>query len=94
MLTPEQQAWVESRSDTKTITIVPYDERTEVLFEKVRVKIIDLLETGTLAEHCGASSFGISGQDEIDVSIVATKEQFDDYVYKLEQVFGPARPLS
>ncbi|HEY4512319.1 MAG TPA: GrpB family protein [Candidatus Paceibacterota bacterium] len=90
MLTADQERWVESLSD-RLVSIVPYDPRTEELFAKVREKIHALLGSEAIVEHTGASSFGISGQDEIDISIVANKEQFSTYIPKLEKVFGPVR---
>ncbi len=91
MLTPEQQKWIDSLSAERIISIVPYDSRTEELFGIVKHKITDLLGPDVVVEHCGASSFGISGQDEIDVSIVANKDKFDEYITKLETIFGEVR---
>ncbi len=87
MLTPEQEKWVNSRSENK-ISVVPYDSRTERLFLEIKNKIHSILGDEVEVEHCGASSFGISGQDEIDVSVLANKSQFDDYVLRLEKEFG------
>ena len=92
MLTPEQEEWIESLSD-RTISIVPYDPRTEELFTKVKERIFSVLGTDVEIEHCGASSFGISGQNEIDVSVVVEKEKFEDYIPKLEKIFGPVRTI-
>ena len=89
MLTPEQEEWIEKSLSDRIITIVPYDTRTEELFERVKTKIRNLLGEDVVVEHCGASSFGISGQDEIDVSIVVSKDMFDEYIPKLEKEFGP-----
>lgn len=92
MLTQKQKEWVESRSD-KPIFVVPYDPRSEELFHKVKDKIQHILGPQVTVEHSGASSLGISGQDEIDVSIVADKSLFDEYIPKLEKEFGPVRAL-
>lgn len=92
MLTPEQAKWIESLSD-RIVKIVPYDPRTEELFARVRDKIVGALGADVAVEHGGASSLGISGQDEIDVSVVATKEQFAQYIPRLETIFGPVRSL-
>jgi len=90
MLTKEQKEWVEARSD-KPIFVVPYDLRAGELYEKVKKKIQNLLGTETVIEHSGASSLGISGQDEIDVSVVIRKDQFALYISKLEKEFGPVK---
>jgi len=87
MLTPEQEEWVNSLSD-RIITVVPYDPRTERLFLSVKKKVQDVLGTDVRVEHCGASSLGISGQDEIDVSIIVSKDRFGEYASKLDGVVG------
>ena len=93
MLTPEQEKWVESLSSDRKIFIVPYDSGTEDLFTRVKKKIYSVLGLNVTVEHCGASSLGISGQDEIDISIVVSKEKFEEYIPKLEKIFGPVRSL-
>ncbi len=90
MLTPEQALWIESLSDRAAV-VVPYDPRTEELFARVKEKIMRILGKNTLVEHCGASSFGITGQDEIDVSIVVTKDMFAECLPVLERAFGSVR---
>ena len=90
MLTPDQEKWIESMSE-RPISIVPYDPRIEELFGIVKEKIHTLLGPDVLVEHTGASLFGISGQDEIDVSIIVDKSEFPKYIPKLETVFGPVR---
>ena len=90
MLTPEQEAWINTLSD-RVISIVPYDHRSEELFDLVKEKIHNLLGEDVLVEHGGSTIFGIAGQDEVDVSIVAPKEKFPEYVPKLETMFGLVR---
>lgn len=87
MLTREQEEWVNSLSD-RQISIVPYDPRTERLFKSVEKKIHGILGVDVAIEHCGASSLGISGQDEIDISIVTTRDRFADYVSRLDGRLG------
>jgi len=90
MLTPEQEKWINSLSD-RQVVIVPYDDRSERLFNEVKKEIHNLLGPEVKVEHVGASSLGISGQNEIDVSIVINKDKFDEYISKLETVFGPVK---
>lgn len=44
-------------------------------------------------EHHGASSMGISGQDEIDTYIPVDVTVFDEYISKLTKVFGEPRKI-
>lgn len=90
MLTSDQAKWIDSLSD-RQILVVPYDPRSEDLFNKVRDRIHTILGHDVVVEHCGASGLGISGQDEIDVSIAVMKDKFADYIPLLEVEFGPVR---
>ncbi len=90
MLTKPQQEWINTLLESK-IVIVPYDTRAERLFEITKNRVHKVLGNEVVVEHCGASSFGISGQDEIDVSILATQDVFDDYISKLEKEFGAVK---
>lgn len=90
MITSEQEEWINSLSDRK-VNIVPYDDIAERLFNEVKVEIHNLLGPEVKVEHVGSSSLGISGQDEIDVSIVTNRDKFDEYISKLETIFGPVQ---
>ncbi|MDO8496867.1 MAG: GrpB family protein [bacterium] len=93
MLTPEQEKWIETLSSDRTISIVPYDPRTEELFDRVRDKIKGVLGPDINVCHVGASSFGISGQDEIDVQVPVEIEKFPVYIPLLEIIFGEVRKI-
>jgi len=88
MLTKKQEEWINGLGD-KPIHVFPYDDRTERLYSVVEEKIKGILGEEIMVEHCGASSLGISGQDEIDVSIVTVSEKFIEYAMKLEETVGP-----
>lgn len=90
MLTHEQEKWIESLSD-RIINIVPYDTKAEEFFNIVKKKIFSVLGNDVKVEHGGSTIFRISGQDEVDVSVVADKEKFSEYIPKLETIFGPVR---
>jgi hypothetical protein len=66
MLTQEQQKWIEHLSDIDQIVIVPFDITAQEKFEKVREIITSNLGESIPFIHGGATSLGISGQDEID----------------------------
>jgi len=92
MITPEQEKWIEGLSD-RVISIVPYDPRSEELFESVKRKIESVLGKGVEICHIGSSYLGISGQNEIDVQIPVEKEKFSIYIPLLEKVFGEVRKI-
>ena len=87
MITPEQEAWINTLSD-KIISISPYDPQSQILFERIQKKIHSLLGEDVTVEQGGSTIFGIAGQNEVDVSIVVPKEKFPEYISKLEAMFG------
>jgi GrpB-like predicted nucleotidyltransferase (UPF0157 family) len=91
MLTPEQQKWIDHLSDTELIRIFPFDPTTTEKFIRVRERIRAILGDEFPAEHHGATSFGISGQDEIDVYVPVPADRFDETVTKLTEVLGLPR---
>ncbi len=93
MITPKQQRWLDHLSDEKKINIVPYDPSCKEKYEKIKEKIQKRLGKNIKVFHRGASSLGISGQDEIDVYIPVSKETFNSFIPKLEKLFGKARSI-
>lgn len=93
MLTPEQEKWIAHLSDTDTVKIVPFDKVAGEKFASVKQKIQETIGNDFSIEHHGATSLGISGQDEIDVYIPVVLEAFDSLVAKLKEIFGEPRSL-
>lgn len=93
MLTPEQQKWIDHLSDTDKVKIIPFDPTSEEKFQAVKKKIQAALGKNLKVEHHGASSMGISGQDEIDVYIPVPPDKFDPMVPKLTELFSAPRSL-
>ena len=88
MLTEDQGKWINYLSDSSKIKIIPFDPSSQTKFEKVKLVIQSKLGENTRVEHHGATSLGISGQDEIDVYIPVLEKSFDDLIAKLTQLFG------
>ncbi len=93
MLTAQQKKWINHLSNTDKIKIIPYDPSTKEKFEKIKARILSTLGKTTRVEHCGATSLGISGQDEIDVYIPVPPRKFDQLVLPLTKLFGPPGSL-
>lgn len=91
MLTEKQEKWVQHLSDESRISIVPFDSSCQVVFEKIKSIIQSKLGKQQIVEHRGASSLGISGQDEIDIHIPDPANQFNNLLIPLSELFGPAR---
>ena len=88
MVTKDQQQWFDHLSNTDKVIIVPWDPLAEVKFLQIKNQIQDLLGTQQAVEHRGASSFKISGQDEIDIYIPVPKDKFDQTVNSITSLYG------
>jgi GrpB-like predicted nucleotidyltransferase (UPF0157 family) len=91
MLTPDQEKWIAHLSDNDHITIVPFDETAEEKFNAVKTKIQAAFGGDIRVEHRGATSLGISGQDEIDVYVPVPESQFNPMLVPLTAAFGKPR---
>lgn len=91
MLTEKQEKWVEHLSDESIISIVPFDPDCNEIFESVRSLIQSKLGQQQTVEHRGASSLGISGQNEVDIHIPVSEKDFNDMINPLEELFGPVK---
>jgi GrpB-like predicted nucleotidyltransferase (UPF0157 family) len=88
-LNPEQEKWVMHLSDTDKIKIVPYDQDTERKFEKVKKLIKEVLGEDVVVVHRGASSFKISGQNEMDIFIPVPENRMEELRLNMAKVFTP-----
>jgi len=88
MLTSEQEVWINHLSDTDCVHIIPYDTKAPEIFERIRKRIRSILSDTYPIEHHGATSLGISGQDEVDIYIPVPPEHFDSVVARLSRELG------
>lgn len=93
MLTQKQKEWIDHLSDQSKIKIVPFDPSCEEKYQKVKAFIQGKLGEDVKVEHCGASSLGISGQDEIDLYIPVSSKDFDKRVASLAALYGKPKSL-
>lgn len=91
MFTPEQEKWLAHLSDHDQVKIIPFDPTAAEKFEAVKVKIQSVLGPQTAVVHRGATSLGISGQDEIDVYVPVPEKVFNRLLDPLTAAFGRPR---
>ncbi len=91
MLTNTQKEWINHLSDEDKIKIVPFDPKARAEFEEVKLLIQSKLGPTVRVEHRGASGFGISGQNEIDIYVPVPESDFDDFVGHISKLFGTPR---
>src|SRR3989304_6976860 len=92
MLTKKQKIWLKHLSSEKKIVIVPFDPTAEQKFQKIKHKISTILPRVSV-EHRGATSLGISGQDEIDIYIPVSPSKFNSLIKSLIKLFGKLRSI-
>jgi GrpB-like predicted nucleotidyltransferase (UPF0157 family) len=88
MLSPQQKLWINHLNDTDKIRIIPFDPTCEEKFSRVKSLIQNILGPDQPVHHLGASSLGISGQDEIDVYIPVPPIRFDAAIVFITNLFG------
>jgi GrpB-like predicted nucleotidyltransferase (UPF0157 family) len=93
MLTSAQQEWVDHLSTDSKIRIIPFDPTSQEKFEKIKAMVSAAVGESVLLEHRGATSLGISGQDEIDTYLPVSLDSFNDYVAKLTKIFGEPKSV-
>lgn len=91
MLREDQKKWINHLSNNSKIKIVSFDPSSQEKFEKIKLIIQSKLGNAVKVEHRGATSLGISGQDEIDIYIPVSPEKFDKYIASLTELFGEPR---
>jgi len=89
MLTPQQQKWIDHLPNDDVVSIKPFDKHSENIFLAVKRRVQQVLGKEVQILHCGASSLGISGQDEIDIYIPVSEDRFDETVAQLKVLLGP-----
>ena len=93
MLTPDQEKWISHLPIDKKVTIIPFDPTIPKKFAAIKQKIEQFLGDSAVVEHHGATSLGISGQDEIDVYLPVSPSEFVPLTISLEKIFGSPRSL-
>ncbi len=87
MITESQQLWLNHLSDTKQVSVIPYNPKTKEVFKKIKEELISILGKIRIS-HRGSTALKISGQGEIDLYIPVNKKDFDNYVSKLSKYLG------
>lgn len=87
MLTQNQEKYLQTIPENKIVKIIPYNPKVLEIVSEIKQKIQDA-GINLAVEHMGASALGISGQGDIDLYILCDKKKYDQYLPKLEELFG------
>jgi GrpB-like predicted nucleotidyltransferase (UPF0157 family) len=91
MLTESQEKYLASLPKEKIIEVKPFDPKTRETADKIITKIKEILPHANL-HFGGAAALGIAGQNDIDILILYRLEEYDQYFFELEKIFGsPSR---
>jgi len=88
MLTENQEKYLQKISADKIVRIVPFDPKISGIVQEIKDKVINA-GINLEVKFMGASALGISGQGDIDLYIFCPEKDFQIYLPKLEEIFGP-----
>ena len=91
MLSPEQQNFVDRRSDSN-IEVIPFDPKSNEKFEEIKKQIQSILGDVEVL-HRGSTGLGIGGQREIDVYIPVPDEEIPELTTKIEDVWRKPKSI-
>jgi len=87
MLTQDQKNYLEKIPGNKKVVAKPYDSSMAKIANEY-IAMIRSVDSMLEVIHLGASSLGISGQGDIDLSILCPKSEFNTNQKKLSKVLG------
>lgn len=95
MLTKRQKEWINCLSDDDKVEILPFDKRSQEVFERAQEEIKADLGSETRVEQRGSTSLGIAGQNEIDIYIPVSPNVFyaNTLVSVLTKIYGPPKSI-
>lgn len=87
MLTDEQEKYLQTIPEEKSVNVYPWDPNTEIIAEKIMQKAKQAA-TNLEVLFMGASALKIPGQNDIDIYMLCSSQDFDEHLLKLKEVFG------
>lgn len=87
MLTKDEKQYLRKISASKKVEIFAYDKKIPQIVDEFSQKINSIVP-GLKVVHLGALALGISGQGDIDLSVLCERSYFDNIKKKLISVFG------
>ncbi len=87
MIKESQEKYLASRPDGKVVIIKPFDPKVQEVAQNILKTLREDLPD--LQIHFGgASALGIAGQNDIDINILSTPEEYDKYFPIIQALFG------
>lgn len=87
MIKESQEKYLDSLPDGKIIEVKPFDPRVQKVANEIIAQIEEALPDSEI-HFGGAAALGIAGQNDIDVNILSTPEEYEKYIPKIVELFG------
>ncbi|HUC31425.1 MAG TPA: GrpB family protein [Candidatus Paceibacterota bacterium] len=87
MIKESQEKYLSTLPDGKMTVVAPFNPKSQ----EVAKGIVDELKKimpELMIHFGGATALGIAGQNDIDINILATPEEYDKYTPIIEKIFG------
>ena len=92
MITESQEKYLATRPD-KSVYIKPFDPKARETGNQLVSELRNLLP-GLIVHFAGAAALGIAGQNDIDINILSTPEDYGKHRPILEKKFGEPSRIS
>lgn len=87
MIKKSQEKYLSTLPDGKIIIVKPFDPKVQEVAKEIVDKLHKIIPD--LPIHFGgAAALGIAGQNDIDINILTTPEEYSLYSPKIEEIFG------
>lgn len=87
MIKEAQEKYLATLPDGRLVEVKPFDPHVQEVAKKIINKLKDALPELPIVWG-GASALGIAGQNDIDINILVTKDEYDIYLPLIEKLFG------
>lgn len=87
MIKESQEKYLATLPDGKIVEVKPFDPRVQEIARKI-IEELERVVPGLPIVWGGASALGIAGQNDIDINIPVTKDEYDVYSPAIEKLFG------
>jgi len=87
MIKESQEKYLSSLPDGKVVVVKPFDHKVQEVAKGIIDELKKALPEPTI-HFGGAAALGIAGQNDIDINILTTPEEYDTYSPIIEKIFG------
>jgi hypothetical protein len=91
MLAPDEEKYLSKIPADQKVDFFPYDSKTPEIAGEFIYKIKNAILDAKVS-FIGASALEISGQGDIDITILTSPNKYADYLPKLKKIFGEPKP--